>query len=345
MNYSSIRLLSLTQGNFVPSTRFRFRQHVSLMESNGFEVKELMARFNAYPPTSKIMRPTWFIAALINSYLRSIESQKFDICFLQRNLISTLITFERILKKPLIFDVDDAIHLAQRNRSIEKIASISDLIICGNSYLADYYSNFSRNVTILPTAVNDEIFTPRPIHKDSENKVIGWSGTAAGGFKYLYAIEPALARVMKRHPSTRLKIISDHEPTFSLIANDRIQFIRWSPDNEATELHDFDIGIMPIFDDEYSRGKCSFKMLTYMASAVPVVVSHIGMNIEVIEKGECGFSAKSLSDWEEAIDALLINSTLRNQCGETGRKIIENHYSTKIIGKQLIELMRSICAS
>lgn len=338
--YEKTRLIALTQGVYVPSTRFRFQQYQNDLVSSGFEVFEAKARFCAYAPSSLLIRPFWLAAALADSLLRVRRAAEYDLCFLQRNLIATLGTWEVFIKKPLVFDVDDAIFLSQRSGSVDKIARRSALVICGNNYLADYFGKLAPTI-VLPTAVDTDVFTPRGIGANLSRHVIGWSGSSSG-FKYLYAIESALLRLLDKHRDAIIKVVSDRRPVFSKLPSDRVVYEPWHPATEVQSLQDFTVGLMPLTDDSWARGKCSFKMLTYMAVGIPVVVSPVGMNVEILEKGECGYLATSMDDWVDTVSMLLKNQGIAEQMGEIGRHIVEAHYARKVIGPKLVGVLNKV---
>ena len=127
-------------------------------------------------------------------------------------------------------------------------------------------------------------FIPALTKGNGERDVIEWTGTS-DNFRYLYEIEPALAEVLKAYPGVTLRIIADARPSFCNIPEERIEFIRWSPENEVKGIQGMSIGIMPLEDSAWARGKCSFKMFQYMACGIPVVVSPIGMNVKVLSMG------------------------------------------------------------
>jgi glycosyltransferase involved in cell wall biosynthesis len=194
---------------------------------------------------------------------------------LQREMISSHLTLERFTPSPRVLDVDDAIHLLRGGDFARKLAQISDRVIAGNSYLAEWYSAWNRDVVILPTAVDADRYVPAPaVGRDMI--VIGWIGTSAN-FGYLETLAPALARVVAEHPHVHIKIVSDRAPAFSALAPDRWSFVKWGEASEISDIQSMDIGIMPLADSPWARGKCSFKMLQYMACGLPVVVSPVGM--------------------------------------------------------------------
>jgi glycosyltransferase involved in cell wall biosynthesis len=251
-------------------------------------------------------------------------------------MTSTLYTGESLLKYPFVFDVDDAIYLNQRFSSVDHIAKRAKLIICGNEFLANYFSNFGQ-VKILPTAVDTERFIPNTLPKPS--RIIGWSGSSSG-LVALYGIEPALKVILNRYPNVCLKVISDSPPRFTRLPEKQILFQHWHPDTEVEAIQDLSIGVMPLPDREWAKGKCSYKMLTYMSVGVPVVASAVGMNIDVMKHGEAGFPARTLDEWVDALEFLLNNRHLANEMGKIGRNIVIKNYATNIIGPELAKILK-----
>lgn len=308
------------------------------LERHGFEVSEIGSHFGAYPPASRVRRPIWLAATTTESLARTIWSNRFSLRFLQRNLTSTLCTWEPLLRKPFVFDVDDAIFLGSRGGSADRIARSSSLTICGNDFLADHFSKFGA-VAVLPTAVDTARYFPRT-NSSSSVKIIGWSGSSSG-LKYLYGIEPAIAALLEKHPDAFIKIISDKPPVFKTLATNRVLYEPWSPEREVVGLQDFSIGIMPLEDDLWARGKCSFKMLTYMAVGVPVVVSPVGMNSEILAQASCGFGPKNENEWVDAMSCLLNSPSLAEKMGKAGRQLVEDRYAKNVIAPALAGILKS----
>lgn len=334
-------VVALTQGLNAPSARFRWRQYASAIEADGLDAIELPSRFGATAPASKLKRPGWLAATSTDSLLRAMQANRAGLRFLQKSLTATLCTWEPMLRRPFIFDVDDAVFLGNRGHSANKIARLASLTICGNQFLAEHFSRFG-DVVVLPTAVDSERFCPSTMHQGSlQRPVIGWSGSSSG-FKYLYEIEDALSRVLLLHPNAMLKIVADRPPTFRRLAADRVQYEVWSEHREVEALREFTVGLMPLADDLWSRGKCSFKMLTYMSVGLPVVVSPVGMNQEVLSLGSCGLAARSEAEWVESISCLLGDPSGAQEMGRCGRSIIEAHYAKNVVAPRLIETLRSV---
>jgi len=270
--------------------------------------------------------------------LRVLRANKSDVCLLQRELVSTLHTVERMINCPIVFDVDDAIFLHKRGRSIDAIAKNANLIICGNSFLADHFSAAGA-VEILPTAVDTSRFVP--VSGSTSRPVIGWSGSSSG-FAYLESIQEPLRIVLDRFPDAVFSVIADRPPTLPELPAEQLRFIQWNEETEVQGLQTFTVGVMPLSDTPWSRGKCSFKMLTYMAVGVPVVVSPVGMNGEVLAMGDCGLAAISSDDWVDSLTTLLLDQDRSATMGIAGRRIVELHYSRDVIAPRFAELLQSV---
>jgi glycosyltransferase involved in cell wall biosynthesis len=333
-----LRVAALTQGMHVPSTRFRVEQHINALSLLGIDIDHEPARHGAYPPGNTLRRIGWLPRTVADAALRVWRANDSDVCLLQRELVSTLHTAERMIKRPFIFDVDDAIFLHKRGCSVDAIAKNAKLIICGNSFLADHFSAIGA-VEILPTAVNTSRFVPAPV--SMARPIIGWSGSSSG-FAYLESIQEPLRIVLDRFPDAVFSVIADRPPTLPKLPAEQLLFTRWTEDTEVQGLQSFSVGLMPLSDTTWSRGKCSFKMLTYMAVGVPVVVSPVGMNREVLALGNCGLAASSIDDWVDALTTLLRDQDLSASMGAAGRRIVESYYSLNVIAPRLAALLKSV---
>lgn len=251
-----------------------------------------------------------------------------------------MFTLERFSKRPRFLDVDDAVWLNGRRSAIHfpSLVKSCDRILCGNIYICENVSKWNRNVRLLPTAVDTTRFHPK--RSDSANRlIIGWSGLNAGA-KYLLNIEDALYQLLSRRRDAVLRVVSDARPSFTKLEDSMVEFVRWSPKNEVQTIQEMSVGLMPIDDTPWSRGKCSYKMLLYMACGIPVVVSPYGMNDEVLSKGRAGLSAKSHSEWIDSIDWLLDSPGDRLSMGITGRNIVETEYSLNVLAPRMASYLR-----
>jgi glycosyltransferase involved in cell wall biosynthesis len=339
----NIKVAAFTGSKTISSRRFRVSQYVNLLKEQEITIIEHYSKFGSWPPVKLIYRPFWLILTLIDRVLPIIKSFRSDIIFFQRELVSTLLTFEFYTKRPRVLDVDDAIWLqnSRAHRNFIKLAAKCDGIICGNDYIFNFLKSFNSNCIIIPTSVDTNRFKPFDIFEKNDNKIIGWSGLSSG-FKFLYDIENELNQVLNSHPSVRLRIVSDLEPKFKEISKERIEYVKWTPENEVLTIQNMTIGIMPIDNTEWSKGKCSYKMLLYMSCAIPVVVSNFGMNKEVLDKGNVGFGCNTNSDWVINLNKLLENQDLAIEMGKNGRKIIVKYYSLSSNAFLLSNFLKSI---
>lgn len=320
-----LKVLAYTGGRNLPGARFRVRQYIPALAELGIEVTESPATFCSYPPEHKILRPFWGVAHLLKRGYDVASDRDSDVVLLQREMLSSFFTWERFTRRPRVLDVDDAIWLYRGGHFARRLAQCSDAIICGNSYIADWFRQWCDRVRIVPTPVDTSRF--RPIASPPRGRVvIGWSGTR-GGFVYFKELAAAVAEVLQKVPGAVFRIISDASPSLPHIPAERIEFIPWSQATEATALQDMTLGLMPLDNSEWSLGKCSYKMLLYMACGVPVVVTPIGMNVEVLRRGQVGYGAATHKEWVDAMMAIIEAEPLRGSMGQEGRRVVLEHYS------------------
>ncbi|MGH6987736.1 MAG: glycosyltransferase family 4 protein [Caulobacteraceae bacterium] len=258
----------------------------------------------------------------------------------QRELISTLLTWEPLFGRPRILDVDDAIWLLRRGRVASDLATRCDAVICGNSYLANYFSRYCSRVFLLPTGVDARLFAPVETSR-GRPPVIGWSGTG-GNLVELERIEPALRSVMRRFPESRLRVVCDRPPSLTSLPPGRVEYVRWTPAVESSALQDLLVGLMPLRDTDWARGKCALKLLTYMACGLPIVASPVGMSAEVLAMGCVGFAAETLADWEDAIASLIVDDRLARHMGERGREIVEANFSINVLSARFAAIISAV---
>ena len=335
-----IRIAAFTGGLSVPSARFRVRQYIPALRREGIEVEEFASGFGQYPPRVRWVRPLWALATLAERLPAVVMSHRYDAVLLQREIMSSFVTLEPLTTRPRILDVDDAIFLHRGGGFARRLAELSDKVICGNNYLAEWFGRWNVNVDVIPTAVDTERYLPNAETKPSgQPLVIGWIGTS-GNYKYLYGIEGALAKVMRTHPGTRLKVVGDQLPEFRHLSRDQVDFVPWSEAIEVQAIQSMDIGIMPLEDSPWARGKCSFKMLQYLATGLPVVVSPVGMNAEILTLGELGIGATTEKQWVDGLIAFLENRTLRTRFGAEGRRVAESSFSIRVVAPRLARSLR-----
>jgi len=334
-----VRVAAFTGSRTISSRRFRVKQYISPLVNDGIQLTEFVAPFGSWPPPQRVWRPAWFVASILSRLPSVTSSHGFDLTLLQREMISTLVTLEGLTRRPRVLDVDDAIWLNPRaDKNFPKLARMCDGVICGNSFIAENVGQWNSNVTVIPTAVDTDRFRPDSA-AGPPMPIIGWSGLNAG-FKYLLGIESALVEVLKRRPEAVLRIVSDVKPRFRQLDESRMEYIPWSPEAEVRTIQEMSLGLMPIDDSLWSRGKCSCKMLLYMACGVPVVVSPYGMNREILSLGNAGLQARDDSEWMNAITWILDHPKEGHEMGTTGRRIVEEQYSVRVSAPKMASFLK-----
>ncbi|MDA9355734.1 glycosyltransferase family 4 protein [Gammaproteobacteria bacterium] len=324
-----IRVKCFTQGSTIASTRFRLSQLTDHLAKRGINLIFSHAYESAYPPYGIFKRILWFILEVATRFFSVFFGRKEAINIFQREMISTFHTFEGAVQGKTILDVDDAVWLHKKGRAIDKIAKNADHIVCGNLYIADYFRKFNLPITVIPTVVD----TSRFVGCEQKQSVIGWTG-GSGAFSCLYDIEEQLAGVLSRHSTWRLRIVADMKPSFKIIPDSKVEYIKWNPDIEVESINTMSIGLMPLTNDNWSLGKCSYKMLLYMACKLPVIASNIGMNKEILEQSRVGIGIKSKMEWEAAIEHLIVDRNLREDMGIKGRMLVSEKYCLNVAAKK-----------
>jgi glycosyltransferase involved in cell wall biosynthesis len=340
-----LRVIAYTGGHNAPARIPRVQQYIPYLRSQDIELTESASHAGLYPPARGfVKRAAWGLWNLAEHPVAAGISYRYDMTLLQREMLSTFVTFEPFTKRPRVLDVDDAIWVHRRGGFARRLARSCDHIICGNSFLAEGFSRWNPSVSVLPTAVDTRRFVPAnaAINRDRSTgrAVIGWLGLSSG-FRYLTKIEGALSTVLRNHPESVLRIISDKALRFSLLPAQQVEHVPYSREREVADIQEMTIGIMPLDDSEAARGKCSFKMIQYMSCGVPVVVSPFGMNSEVLQKGEGGFGAVKSQEWVDALEALLAAPKLRACMGQVGREVAERHYSVEVLAPRLAKTLRA----
>jgi glycosyltransferase involved in cell wall biosynthesis len=266
-----------------------------------------------------------------------------DIVFIQKKIFHKIIfSFIKLINEKIIFDFDDAIFVYKNiENDLINILRNSKHIVVGNEYLKNYVLKYNSNVSIIPTPVDCDKFRPTEKPKDEKQKeiIIGWTGMG-GNLIYLKQLDKVFDRIFEKMGDiVKLKIISDKEyrPGIPQIIN-----CKWNLNSEIDELKTIDIGIMPLTDDEFTKGKCGYKALLFMSLGIPVIASPVGVNKEIIQDGINGFLAESENEWIQKIEKLIKDSALRHKIGIAGRKTVEKYYSYKTNLPKLIEVFNTV---
>jgi glycosyltransferase involved in cell wall biosynthesis len=340
---SSLHVAALTGGQDDPSSRFRVRQYIPALDSLGVVVRDYASVWGRCPPVARGRRVGWGCGRLAEAVWQACSSRRADVVLLQREMLSTLMTAEPLTRHPRVLDVDDAIWLHSRFGSIDAIARHCDAIICGNDFLADHFRGLVPHIYVVPTGVDVERWV-RGVGVRGPELRIGWTGTS-GNLRYLDAIVPSIREVLRAVPQARFVIMSDRPPDFQDLPADRVEYQRWSSVTEVAFVQSLTVGLMPLEDGAWERGKCAYKMLLYLASGVPVIVSPVGASAQVLaEAGNriVGMAASSVSAWTDGIVALLRDPSLVRTLGANGRDLVSSTYSVAVLAPQLAEVLRGV---
>jgi glycosyltransferase involved in cell wall biosynthesis len=347
-----LKVVALTGGVNLGSSRFRVRQYIPKLEQCGVNIIEYPSAISTYAQpviggyNLKYIPPVYpgvVIAKALSRLPGIISSYSADACWLERGFCPGLVTLEPCLKKPIVFDIDDAIwfHKPFGEAAVRCFAKKSEIIMAGNAYLANWISKYNKRVKVIPTAVDTDLFLVKDYNKkDSEKFVVGWIGSSAG-YKYLESIERELLIFAQQHKNIEFLIIADKPPHFNDL-NKYARFLPWSKEIEVSAIHAMDVGIMPLLDTEWEHGKCSFKMLQYMSCGLPVVVSAVGMNVDVLARGNVGLGVVKNQEWADALTLLYNNPAMCLEMGKNGRLVIEQFYSVSKVTKDIADIFKNL---
>jgi Glycosyl transferases group 1 len=336
-----VRVAAYTGGEMVPSARARVRQYIEPLGKLGIAVREYPLPWGNILPRRRSLQPLWMAATAVSRTASLAGSWTADVTWISRQFLPAFAPLHGLAKRPMILDVDDAVWLNTGGHRAKDLARASDLVVCGNSFLANQFSNWNANVTIIPTAINTVWYRPRRAGGSTPALVMGWTGTS-GNFPFLYSIEGALMRVFQHCSRAKLLIVADRPPQFKSLPASRVVFERWTPGTELAAFAHMSIGLMPLADNAWCNGKCSYKMLCYMAAGLPVVVTAAGMNREVLGLGEVGLSAGCEQEWVDAFATLLEDADLRRRMGDAGRAVVEQHFSLDKLAEQYAAVFQSL---
>ena len=341
------------------SSRYRVFQYLPHLERLGVrcEVQSFMDA-DMYALSFRPGRQAAKAAATARAIARRMavlrRHREFDAIYMQRELFPLgPPVVERRLKAAgarLLFDYDDALFINKASRynplatwlrspgKLEEVFRLCDRVVAGNDWLRDQaIARGARAVTVEVAEDTDRI-AMRPPHTNEGGVLIGWLGSSSTS-KYLRLIEPVLRRIHARHPETRFEVVGAGD-----FAMEGLPLVNtpWSLEGELEALRRFDIGLMPLPMEEWSRGKSGGKARTYMAAGVPGVVAAIGYNLELIRDGETGFLCRDEEDWERHLEALVTDPALRQRVAEAAREDVERRFSPAGQAAELHAVLRDV---
>jgi glycosyltransferase involved in cell wall biosynthesis len=358
-----VRLLvfTLKAPGLSPGQRFRLEQWAPyLRDRDGiemdfvpFESPQLTGVL--YKSGRKAEKAFWVMRDFARRAVHVMNARKYDgaVIYREASLIGPAI-YERVLarsKIPFILDFDDAIwmaapklskangifsrlHFQQKTGTICRLAAA---VTVGNEFLASYARERTDSVFVLPTSIDLERYPVQPELAGSEPFVVTWSGSVHTLYNFEEA-RGALERLAKRR-KLLVRVICNEPPSRPIDGAEN-EFVPWKEDGEAIAIGKTHVGIMPLQDEPFMRGKCGLKALQFMATGKPVVVSPVGMNTDLIQSGKNGFLAGNADEWVDVLDRLADSPELRHRIGAAGRKTVEEKYAGAIVAAQFADVAR-----
>lgn len=341
------------------STRQRLLQYVPALNAAGIEVDYRPLLGDDY--VASLAGGGGYSARRIGlDYLRRLREVAFgptgDVLWIYAELFPHLpALFEKIAiarDRPIVFDFDDAFfHAYDFHRSrlvrrvlggkLEPLLRAATVCTCGNAYLRDYAAQFCSNAVIVPTVVDTDRY--RPLEGDRTGvPVIGWIGSPST-WKYVQPIVQTLAD-MVRAGRARVLVVGAAADARSRDSSG-FEFVDWSEPSEVADIQRMDIGIMPLPDDPWARGKSGYKLIQYMACGLPVVASPVGVNSEIVQEGVNGLLASSVAEWRAALDGLLADGDARCRMGSAGRRRAVAEYSLQAHAPRVVDIIRTAAAT
>jgi len=343
-----------------PGQRFRCEHYLGHLRDAGYQVtySNLLGPWDdrMFYQRGKYVPKLWiFLKANVVRCLDVVRSFRYSHIFIYREAIMTgSIFYERAMKlgkAKMVFDFDDSIWLKDTSPGNERlswlkrpgktadICALSDLVIVGNTYLDSYARSYCNNVAIIPTTIDTDYHRHPTGYTVNHRVCIGWTGSETT-LKHFTSITSVLGRIKSMFGSRVYFKLINNAPYFNEELD--LAWTPWSVDTEIEELASIDIGIMPLPDDEWSRGKCGFKGLQYMGLGIPTVMSPVGVNTDIITDGVNGYLASTDEEWIEKLSLLVNDGALRVAIGQAGQLTVREKYSIKANKDKYIDLIDSL---
>ncbi len=346
-----MRLAFLTSGRWVPSSRFRVLQYLPGLRQLGHDCLVMPSRPDKYDswPLLGFRLSGWVKHWHRWGDLVRLKDWRPDVVVLERELFSDA-SFDveqalRQVSRRLVLDLDDGLFVLHREK-FDMLCGLCDHIIAGSHLLAERVRPINPRVTVIPTCVDLTRFGNNSAAGVTRNRplVLGWTGTAAN-IDYLKSLREPLAQLAREFPIELCVIAESDRPLRRLgleQAGIVTRFVRWSESNEVAELKQFDIGLMPMPDTEWTRYKCGLKILQYMAAGVPAVASPVGVNRDIIRNGQNGWLATSPDEWLSILRDLLRDPNQRVSTVAAARQTVAVGYSVESQLPRLVACLEEV---
>lgn len=357
MNTSRKKVLFLTKyARNGASSRYRTFQYLPWFKQAGIQC-HVMPLFDEAYLIHRYESGRGHVGDVLRAFLHRLAAlaaaRRYDLVVIEYELLPYFPALpERLLDwlgVPYVVDYDDALfHQYDQHskwwvrrllgKKIARVMRGARLVTAGNAYLADYARRAgAERIEIIPTVIDLQRY-PRASAARPPNEIftIGWIGSPSTS-NYLRAVAPALAEACAGRKA-RVRLIGSGPVDLPGVP---VDVLPWNENTEVDMLHQFDVGIMPLPDEPWARGKCGFKLIQYMACGLPVVASPVGVNAEIVEHGVNGFLADTRDQWVESLKTLLLDSELRQRMGQASRQKVEERYSLQVTGPRLAELLKS----
>lgn len=358
-----MRVLGLTKyGSQAASTRQRFVQYEPYLKLNGVELEIRALLDNSY--IERLAHGEKQSGAAISlAYIKRVRdlftAGNFDVLWIQYEAFPYLPGLvERALLLtgvPIVYDIDDAIfhqydqHVSTAvrkalGRKLVPLLREASACLCGNAYLQAYTSEHCSNSLIVPTVVDSDVFVPAnlitPKARPGPTSVLGWIGSPST-WRFVEPMLPTILPVLARHGAI-FQVVGAGPRAWGIAG---VVCKDWAEAREVEDIQEMDIGIMPLPDDLWAKGKCGYKLIQYMACGLPTIASPVGVNNQIVAHGEDGFLATSREEWVAAIDMLIGDAAIRRTMGRRGRDKVVSQYSLASQQDTVLNALRSAADS
>jgi glycosyltransferase involved in cell wall biosynthesis len=356
----AIRVLVLTKyGSLGASSRLRFLQYLPWLQRLDISVTALPL-LSSEQLQSSYNNGTYKLLPLMKSYVSRcyvlLQRRHFDVVWIEKEALPWCplwLELALLRSTPYVLDYDDAVfHNYDRHSNawvrhlfgsrLDGLMASAAVVVAGNQYLAQRARDAeAHRIEILPTVI-DLVRYPHGLEAAVFNRVIHdplriiWVGSPST-VRYLQLLQEPLQTLAKSQPFILRVIGGKIEDLFGL----PVETIPWAEHTEVENIRACDVGVMPLIDDPFERGKCGYKLIQYMACGLPVVASPVGVNCQIVEHGVNGFLAETPEEWGQALGTLLADADLRQRMGMAGRLKVEQQYSLQVTAPKLIELLRA----